>query len=75
VRPGAHRYVERCARGKRLAGATHAVGFFTPVPPAASVVRSVSVAQAVSGGVVRLVVHAGSLPGVQAVVQVDLVCA
>lgn len=75
VRPGVHRYVERCTSGKHLTGATHAVGFYTRAPPAAAVVRSVSVAQSVSRGVVRLVVRAGALPGVQAIVQVDLACA
>lgn len=75
VRPGLHRYVERCPRGRQLDGATHAVGFYTPVPPAASLVQSVAVAQSVTGGIVRLVVRAGALSGIQAVVQVDLVCA
>lgn len=75
VRPGVHRYSERCAAGKRLTGASHSVGFYTPAPPDASLVRSIAVTQSVSGGVVRLVVRAGSLPGVKAIVQVDLVCA
>jgi hypothetical protein len=75
VLPGVHRYAERCPSGKHLDGATHAVGFYTPAPPSASVVRSVAVTQIVSAGVVRLVVHAGTLEGVQAIVQVDLVCA
>lgn len=75
VRPGVHRYAERCPSGKRLDGATHAVGFYTPSPPAPAIVRSVGVTQSVSAGVVRLVVHAGTLEGVQAVVQLDLVCA
>jgi hypothetical protein len=75
VRPGLHRFVERCPAGRRLTGASHAVGFFTATPPAAALVRSVTVAQSVSNGVVRLVVHAGALPGVNAIVQVDLDCA
>jgi len=75
VRPGVHRYAERCPRGRRLDGATHAVGFYTPAPPGTAIVRSVAVTQSVSAGVVRLVVHAGTLEGVQAIVQVDLVCA
>jgi len=75
VRPGTHRYVERCAAGKRLTGASHSIGFYTATPPSAALVRSIAVTQSVSGGVVRLVVHAGSLPGVKAIVQAELECA
>ena len=75
VRPGVHRFTERCPAGKRLAGASHAVGFYTPLPPPAAVVRSVAVAQSVRNGVVRLVVRAGPLPGLTAVVQVEMDCA
>jgi len=75
VRPGVHRYAERCAAGKRLTGANHSVGFYTAAPPGAALVRSIAVTQRVSGGVVRLVVRAGSLPGVRAIVQVELECA
>ncbi|MGH2971332.1 MAG: hypothetical protein ACRDLE_04250 [Gaiellaceae bacterium] len=75
VRPGVHHFVERCAAGKRLTGANHSVGFYTVTPPDAALVRSVAVTQSVSGGVVRLVVRAGSLPGVKAIVQVELECA
>lgn len=75
VAPGTHRFVERCAKGKRLSGATHAVGFYTTTPPSAATVRSVTVVQSIAGGAVHLVVHAGALPGVKAIVQVDLDCA
>lgn len=75
VTPGTHRFVERCRKGTLLTGATHAVGFYTAAPPAASTVRSVTVTQAVVAGAVRLVVHAGALPGVKAIVQVDMECA
>lgn len=75
VRPGVHRYAERCAAGKTLASASHSIGFYTPAPPDASVVRSVSVTQSAGGGVVRLVVRAGPLSGVRAIVQVELECA
>ena len=75
VRPGVHRYVERCPRGTRLDGATHAVGFYTTAPPGAAVVRTIAVTQSVGADAVRLVVHAGTLEGVEAIVQVDLVCA
>jgi hypothetical protein len=75
VRPGVHRYVERCAAGKRLTGATNAVGFYTSAPPPSALVRSITVSQGVRAGVVRLAVRAGALPGVRAVVQVELDCA
>lgn len=75
VAPGVHRYVARCPSRRHLLQATHAVGFFTAAPPAAALVRSIAVKQAVAGELVRLTVRAGALPGVRAVVQVDLVCA
>ena len=75
VKPGVHRFVERCPAGKRLAGASHAVGFYTPLPPPAALVRSVAVAQSVSNGVVHLVVRAGPLPRLTAIVQVEMDCA
>lgn len=75
VTPGVHRFVERCSAGKRLLGATHAVGFYAASPPAAALVASVTVAQSVRAGRVHLVVHAGRLPGVRTIVQVDLECA
>jgi hypothetical protein len=77
VRPGpSRRYVEQCARGERLAAATHAIGFFGDSPPSASLVRSVRVAQRVHAGRVQLTIRAThALAGSRAVVQVDLVCA
>ena len=73
--PGVHRFVERCSAGKRLIGATHAVGFYGAAPPSAALVRSVVVAQIVQAGIVHLLVRAGPLPGARAIVQVDLACA
>jgi hypothetical protein len=67
--------VERCTAGKRLLGATHAVGFYGASPPSAALVRNVVVAQTVQAGIVHLVVRAGPLPGARAIVQVDLECA
>jgi hypothetical protein len=75
VSPGVRRYVASCPARRRLLQATHAVGFFTAVPPPAAIVRSVIVSQVVAQGRVRLTVHAGALPGIRVVVQVDLVCA
>jgi hypothetical protein len=71
---GVHRYVARCPAGKRLAGATHAIGFYTDAPPEAALVRSIGVRQTIGGGIVRVVVRAGPLEGVNAIVQVDMVC-
>jgi hypothetical protein len=75
VNPGVHRFVERCPAGKRLLGATHAVGFYGASPPSAKLVAGVVVAQTVRAGDVHLVVRAGQLPGVRTIVQVDLECA
>ncbi len=75
VTPGVHRFAEHCPSGKRLAAARHAVGFYTATPPAAALVRSVSVVQTVRAGVVRVVVRSGPLPGVTAIVQVEMDCA
>jgi hypothetical protein len=75
VSPGVHRYVTRCPARKRLLGATHAVGFWTTAPPSPVLVASVSVAQAIHRRDVRVTVRAGALPGVKAVVQLDLECA
>lgn len=75
LEPGVHRFVERCPAGKRLIGATHAVGFYGAAPPSAALVRSVVVAQTVQAGIVHLVVRAGPLPGARAIVQIDLACA
>ena len=74
VAPGVHRYVMHCPAGKRLVGATHAIGFYTDDPPEAALIRSVGVRQTVSGGTVHVVVRAGPLEGVNAIVQVDMVC-
>jgi hypothetical protein len=75
VVPGVHRFVEACPAQRRLVDATHAIGFYTTTPPAAAVARSVAVAQTIRSGRLHLTVRAGRLPGVNAVVQVDLLCA
>jgi hypothetical protein len=74
VLPGTHRFVERCPAAKRLVSATHAIGFYTDAPPTAALARSVTVAQTVRRGSVRLTVRAEPLEAVRAIVQVDLVC-
>jgi hypothetical protein len=75
VTAGVHRFVTRCPAGKRLVGATHAIGFYTDAPPNAALVRSIAVDQTISGGKVHLAVRAGVLEGIDAIVQVDMVCA
>lgn len=75
VQPGVHRYAERCPARKHLAGASHAVGFFTATPPTVTLVRSIAVTQTVRAGVVVIVVRSGPLPGVTAIVQVEMNCA
>jgi hypothetical protein len=75
VRPGTTTVVQRCASGERLLGGSHAFGFFTRTPPSASLVRSVSGAQAISGSSVVVRVRGDAeLSGVRAVVQVHALC-
>ncbi|HET8528781.1 MAG TPA: hypothetical protein VFL60_07715 [Gaiellaceae bacterium] len=61
----------RCPKGERLAGATHAVGFFGAAPPTAAAARSVHVTRRLHGGAVTLVIRSH----VPAVVQLSLLCA
>ena len=76
VTPGVHRYAPRCAAHKTLVGATHAVGFYTADPPPRSLIAKVHVTQTISEGSLHVTVRAGALPVVvNAIVQVDLVCA
>ena len=75
VLPGTHRFLIGCPPSRTLVSATHAIGFYTTAPPKPALTRRVTVSQALTGGRVSLTVHAGSLPGVRAIVQVDLVCA
>ena len=75
VRPGTTTVVQRCTAGERLVGGSHAFGFSTKTPPSASLVRSVSGSQAISGeSVVVRVRGDAELAGVRAVVQVHALC-
>jgi len=75
VRPGTTTVVQRCTSGERLVGGSHAFGFSTKTPPSASLARSVSGSQAVSGeSVVVRVRGDAELAGVRAVVQVHALC-
>jgi hypothetical protein len=76
MRPGTATVTQRCTRGERLVGGTHAFGFYTRTPPSASLVESVSGSQTIAGE--RVVVRVSGdaeLVGVRAVVQVQALCA
>lgn len=75
VLPGTHRYVAACPARRRLAAATHAIGFYLAKPPAAATAASVHVEQAIRDDRLYLAIHAApEIRGVHAIVQVDLVC-
>jgi hypothetical protein len=75
VRPGSTTVVQRCLRGERLVGGSHAFGFFTRTPPSASLVGSVAGSQAVGGSAVAVRVSGDAeLSSVRAVVQVHALC-
>ena len=76
VRAGTARASARCARGERLVGATHALGFYGATPPALALVRAVRVTQRVRNATATLTVRAGEAAvGAGGIVQLDLVCA
>jgi hypothetical protein len=76
LRPGALRVAQGCAPGERLVAASHAVGFYTPGPPAPSLARSVSAGHVMRNGQVIVSGRAGAaMQSVRAVVQVQAVCA
>lgn len=75
VRPGTTTVAQRCARGERLVGGSHAFAFDTRNPPSASLVSSVSGSEAIgSSGVVVRVRGDAELSGVRALVQVQAHC-
>lgn len=61
----------RCPAGERLAGSTHAIGFFGALPPTAAAARAVHVTRRTQAGAVTLVIRSH----VPAVVQLSLLCA
>lgn len=76
VRPGATTVVQRCARGERLVGGSHAFAFATRNPPSASLVEGVSGARSVRGSGVTVRVRGDAeLASVRALVQVHALCA
>lgn len=75
VRPGSATVVQRCLRGERVIGGSYAFGFATRTPPSASLVSSVSGAQAVGDRTVTVTVRGDAeLAGVRAYVQVHALC-
>jgi hypothetical protein len=77
ARAGAtRRLVSACRAGERLVAATHAVGFYTALPPDVALATAVHVQSTAAHGRVSTIIRAGSpVRGVRAVVQLDLVCA
>jgi hypothetical protein len=75
LHPGTRTLTMRCAAGERLVAASHAVGFYTARPPAASLVRSVRARHALHGNAVVVRVRTGTLQGTRTVLQVAAVCA
>ena len=75
LRGGSVHAVAACAAGERLLSGWHAIGFYTTGAPTATLVRSVSAAQASRGNRVEVRVRAGvAANGVRAIVQVGAVC-
>jgi hypothetical protein len=60
----------RCPKTERLAGATHAIGFFGARPPTVAAARAVHVTQRTHAGAVTLVIRSHAA----AVVQLSLLC-
>ena len=76
VRPGTTTVVQRCARGERLVGGTHAFAFDTRNPPSASLVSSVSGAETIgSTGVSVRIRGDAEVAGARSLVQVQAFCA
>lgn len=75
VRPGTTTVVQRCARGERLVGGTHAFAFATRTPPSSSLVESVSGSRRVGEATVSVrVTGDAEVAGVRALVQVHALC-
>jgi hypothetical protein len=76
LRAGATQTATRtCARGERLLGGWHAVGFYTARPPSAQLVSSVVAKRSIGAARVRVSVRSGpAIGGLRVVVQVGAVC-
>jgi hypothetical protein len=76
VRAGStQRTVRACAAGERLVAGAHAIGFYTPRPPSATVVSAVRARQKLGVDRVAATVQSTyAVSGVRAIVQVAAVC-
>ena len=64
-----------CNAGETLVAATNAIGFYTPQPPRATLMRAVTVSQVVRSGKTTVAIRSTpAVLGVRAIVQVDAVC-
>ncbi len=76
LRPAQTRTItQRCARGEQLVGSSHALGFFTPQPPATALAAAVSARLVVTQAAAAAVVRTGALGSARVIVQVGAVCA
>jgi len=76
VRPGVTTVVQRCSRGERLVGGSHAFAFATRTPPSASLVAGIDGATRVgSATVTTRITGDAELSNVRALVQVHALCA
>lgn len=65
-----------CAPRDHLAGASHAIAFYTPRPPTPELAAAVTVKRTVRAGRVQVTARGTeALRGIRAVIQIDLVCA
>lgn len=75
VRPGTTTVVQRCARGERLVGGSHAFAFATRTPPSPSLVEGIEgVRRVAETSVIVRVTGDAELAGVRALVQVHALC-
>jgi hypothetical protein len=75
VRAGTTRAIAACATGERLVSGWHAVGFYTATVPSATLIRSVTSTQRVSGDRLDARTRASvAVRGVRTVLQAGAVC-
>ena len=76
LKPGGLRVEQGCTAGERLVAASHAVAFYTSVPPSRVLAASVTARRAVRKGRIVVSGHAGPLTRrVHAELQVSALCA
>jgi hypothetical protein len=76
VRPGTTTIIQRCTRGERLVGGSHAFAFATRTPPSSSLVEGLAGSTQVGASTVSTrVTGDAELAGVRALVQVHALCA